>query len=314
MLYSSPSIFAEARPDGKTRTPPRTRIDKEYGLLHKFDQQMRVAALRRKIMLEVVALYLVVGAIAGVLAGLLGIGGGLVIVPMLVFCMELQHLPQELVMHLALGTSMASIMFTSVSSFMAHHRRGAVEWSVVKRIVLGIIAGTYLGTHIAAGMSTGALKVFFVIFLYYVCYQMLSGKKPKPSRHLPGNAGMFGAGGVIGVVSSLVGIGGGTLSVPFMVWHNIPIHKAIGTSAAIGFPIAVAGTVGYVVNGWNGPNLPPYSLGFVSLTALACIAVMSVLTAPLGVRLAHSLPVGKLKKVFAVILFLVGTRMLISLF
>lgn len=264
-------------------------------------------------MLEVVALYLAVGAVAGVLAGLLGIGGGLVIVPMLVFCLELQKQPQELIMHLALGTSMASIMFTSVSSFMAHHRRGAVDWSVVRRIVAGILVGAFLGAYVAAWLSTEALKIFFVIFLYYVCYQMLTGKKPKASRQMPGPAGMFGAGGVIGAVSSLVGIGGGTLSVPFMVWHNIPIHRAIGTSAAIGFPIAVAGTVGYVVNGWGLPTLPPYSLGYVSLTALVSIAVMSVLTAPLGVRLAHSLPVDRLKRVFAVVLFLVGTRMLISL-
>lgn len=264
-------------------------------------------------MITILGLYILVGAIAGVLAGLLGIGGGLVIVPMLVFCMELQHLPQELVMHLALGTSMASIMFTSVSSFMAHHRRGAVEWSVVKRIVVGILVGTFLGSCVAAVLSTGVLKVFFVIFLYFVCYQMLSGKKPKPSRTLPGLWGMFAAGNVIGVVSSLVGIGGGTLSVPFMVWHNIPIHRAIGTSAAIGFPIAIAGTVGYIFNGWGVDNLPPYSLGYVSLIALVSVAVMSVLTAPLGVRLAHSLPVDKLKRVFAIILFLVGTKMLISI-
>ena len=265
-------------------------------------------------MFELLALYLAVGAVAGVLAGLLGIGGGLVIVPMLVFCMELQHLPQELIMHLALGTSMASIMFTSVSSFMAHHRRGAVEWSVVRRIVAGILLGTFVGAWIAAQMSTGALKVFFVVFLYYVCYQMLTGKKPKASRQLPGMAGMSCAGGVIGVVSSLVGIGGGTLSVPFMFWHNIPIHRAIGTSAAIGFPIAVSGTLGYISSGWGAENLPAWSLGYVSIPALVSIAVMSVLTAPLGVRLAHSLPVDKLKRVFAVILFLVGTRMLISLF
>lgn len=265
-------------------------------------------------MFEVLALYLAVGAIAGVLAGLLGIGGGLVIVPMLVFCLELQHVPQELIMHLALGTSMASIMFTSVSSFMAHHRRGAVEWSVVRRVVLGIFVGTYLGSCLAARMSTASLKIFFVIFLYYVCFQMLFGKKPKPSRQLPGRVPMFGAGSIIGAVSSLVGIGGGTLSVPFMVWHNIPIHRAIGTSAAIGFPIAVAGTVGYIVNGWGQAGLPPYSLGYVSFTALAAIAIMSVLTAPLGVRLAHSLPVDKLKRIFAVILFIVGTKMLVGLF
>lgn len=264
-------------------------------------------------MLEVLALYLLVGAIAGILAGLMGIGGGLVIVPMLVFCLELQNISQDLVMHLALGTSMASIMFTSVSSFMAHHRRGAVNWIVVRRIVIGIFTGTFLGTYVAAALSTGFLKVFFVIFLYYVCYQMLAGKKPKPSRQMPGRVGMFGAGNVIGLVSSLVGIGGGTLSVPFMVWHNIPMHQAIGTSAAIGFPIAVSGTIGYIVNGWGNASLPPYSLGYVSLTALVSIAAMSVLTAPLGVRLAHSLPVDRLKKIFAVILFLVGTKMLISL-
>jgi uncharacterized membrane protein YfcA len=185
---------------------------------------------------------------------------------------------------------------------------------VVRRIVGGILVGTFVGAWIAAQMSTGVLKVFFVVFLFFVGYQMLSGKKPKASRQLPGMVGMSGAGGVIGIVSSLVGIGGGTLSVPFMIWHNIPIHRAIGTSAAIGFPIAVSGTLGYIVNGWGAENLPPWSLGYVSVVALVSIAVMSVLTAPLGVRLAHSLPVDKLKRVFAFILFIVGTKMLISLF
>jgi len=264
-------------------------------------------------MFEVIALYLAVGAIGGVLAGLLGIGGGLVIVPMLVFCFELLHLPHELIMHLALGTSMASIIFTSISSSMAHNRRGAVDWKVVREIVIGILIGSFLGSCVASSLSTGVLKGFFVVFLYYVCYQLLTGKKPKPTRQLPGTAGMFGAGGVIGAISSLVGIGGGTLSVPFMVWHNVPIHRAIGTSAAIGFPIAVAGALGYIFSGWGTENLPPYSLGYVSLSALVCICVMSVTTAPLGVRLAHSLPVDKLKRFFAVILFLVGTKMLISI-
>ena len=265
-------------------------------------------------MLEVFALYLAVGAIAGVLAGLLGIGGGLIIVPMLVFCFELLKLPHELIMHLALGTSMASIIFTSISSTLSHNRRSAVDWNVVRSIVVGILIGSFLGTCVASSLSTGVLKAFFVVFLYYVCYQMLTGKKPKASRQLPGMGGMFGAGGVIGVISSLVGIGGGTLSVPFMVWHNVPIHRAIGTSAAIGFPIAVAGTLGYIFNGWGDANLPSFSLGYVSLSALISIVLMSVLTAPLGVRLAHSLPVDKLKRVFAVILFVVGTKMLVSLF
>lgn len=263
-------------------------------------------------MIEVVLVYLCVGSLAGVLAGLLGIGGGLVIVPMMVFTLSWQNIPGEMVMHLALGTSMASIMFTSVSSFRAHHKRGAVHWDVVRKIVLGIFTGTFLGSSIASRMGTSSLKAFFVLFLYYVSVQMLVNRKPKPSRQVPGHAGMFGVGNVIGVVSALVGIGGGTLSVPFMVWCNLPVHHAIGTSAAIGFPIAIAGTIGYIFNGWNVLNLPPLSLGYVYLPGVFGIACASVLTAPLGVKLAHRLPVDRLKRVFAILLLLVGTRMLIS--
>lgn len=264
-------------------------------------------------MLYIILTYLGVGAVAGVLAGLLGIGGGLIIVPMVVFCLTWQGIPQEFIMHIALGTSMASIMFTSVSSFWAHHKRGAVRWLVVRRIVLGILLGTFLGSCIAARLSNNFLKGFFVIFLYYVAIQMLTNRKPEPSRELPGQIGMFGVGNVIGVVSSLVGIGGGTLSVPFMMWCNLGVHEAIGTSAAIGFPIAIAGTAGYIFNGIQVSGLPDYSLGFTYLPALAGIVCASVLTAPLGVHLAHSLPVDRLKRVFAILLIVVATRMLISL-
>lgn len=265
-------------------------------------------------MFSVVLMYMGAGAVAGLLAGLLGIGGGLIIVPMLVFCFSLEHISPAVTMHLALGTSMASIIFTSVSSFRAHHKRGAVEWPLVRRIVLGIFVGTFLGSCLAARMSTGFLKGFFVIFLYYVATQMLLNKKPKPSRQLPGALGTFAVGNIIGAFSSLVGIGGGTLSVPFMTWCNIPVHRAIGTSAAIGLPIAVAGTVGYLVNGWNADYLPPHSVGYIYLPALVGLVVTSVLTAPFGVHLAHSLPVDRLKRIFAILLYVVGTRMLISLF
>ncbi|HCF05793.1 MAG: uncharacterized protein PWQ64_455 [Desulfomicrobiaceae bacterium] len=261
-------------------------------------------------MLEIFAVYLAVGAVAGVLAGLFGIGGGLVIVPMLVLCFTWQGVDGASMMQLALGTSMASIMFTAVSSFMAHHRRGAVAWDVVRRICLGILVGTYAGTFVAAVLPTRVLKVVFVVFLFFVCWQMLSGKRPKPTRQMPGLVGTSLVGVVIGAVSSLVGIGGGTLSVPFMVWHNIPLHRAIGTSAAIGFPIAVAGTLGYIVHGLGVPRLPEWCLGFVSLPALLGIVLASVCTAPLGVRLAHALPVDRLKKIFALLLLMVGLRML----
>ncbi|MDO9189158.1 MAG: sulfite exporter TauE/SafE family protein [Sulfurimicrobium sp.] len=258
--------------------------------------------------------YLLTGIVAGFLAGLLGVGGGLVIVPVLTFIFTAQHFPASHILHLALGTSLASILFTSVSSLRAHHAHGAVNWQLVRGVTPGILAGTFLGTVLAAQLSSNFLKGFFVMFVYYVATQMLLNIKPKPTRQLPGWGGLFGAGSIIGGVSSLVGIGGGTLSVPFMTWCNIKMHQAIGTSAAIGFPIALAGAVGYIVNGLGTAGLPEYHLGFVYLPALAGLVLASVLTAPLGARLAHRLPVPQLKKIFAALLYVLGTRMLVSMF
>jgi uncharacterized membrane protein YfcA len=259
-------------------------------------------------------LYAGSGVIAGLLAGLLGVGGGLVLVPLLNFIYSVQHMPPGLIQHMALGTSLATIVFTSVSSLRAHHKHGAVRWDVFKAITPGILIGTFVGTWVVARLPSAFLKGFFVVFLYYVAAQMLLNFKPKPARGLPGAAGMAGVGGGLGFVSSMVGIGGGTMSVPFMAWCNVPLHHAVGTSAAIGFPIAVAGTIGYITGGAGGVSLPPYSLGYVYLPALAGIVALSVLTAPLGVRLAHSLPVDRLKRIFAVVLMVVATRMLIGLF
>lgn len=258
-------------------------------------------------------LYIALGAFAGVLAGLLGVGGGLIIVPILTFIFTSQGMPPENILHLALGTSLASIIFTSISSLRAHHARGAVNWPVVRGITPGIMVGTFAGSWVAAQLSTNFLKVFFVIFLFYVAVQMLLNIKPKPHRQLPGAMAVFGVGGAIGAVSSLVGIGGGSMSVPFLVWCNTAMHTAIGTSAAIGLPIAVAGAAGYVVNGL-GVQLPPHTIGFVYLPALLGVSAASVVTAPLGARLAHSLPIGSLKKVFALLLLVMGTKMLLSLF
>lgn len=263
---------------------------------------------------EVIVMYVVVGLMGGVLAGLLGVGGGLIIVPMLIFCFSQQAISPDIIMHMALGTSLASIIFTSISSFMSHHKRGAVDWMVVKRIIPGILIGTFLGTIVASKLSTDFLKAFFCIFLYSVATQMLANKKPKASRELPGNTGMFGVGGVIGVASSLVGIGGGSLSVPFMLWCNVAAHRAIGTSAAIGFPIAIAGAFGYVINNLQATETPAYSLGYVYLPALLFIVCFSVLTAPLGAKMAHALPVDKLKRIFSVFLYIVATKMAWGIF
>ena len=259
-------------------------------------------------------IYALTGAVVGVLAGLLGIGGGVVIVPLLTFTFVAQQFPETYILHLALGTSLATIIFTSISSFRAHHARGAVNWQVVKLIAPGILIGTFLGTWVAAQLTSKFLSVFFACFLYYVAIQMLLNIAPRPSRTLPGHVGMFGVGSFIGGVSSLVGIGGGSLTVPFLGWCNQPIHTAVGTSAAVGLPIAIAGTLGYLTNGLFVADLPSGSIGFIYLPALLGVSVVSYLTAPLGVRLAHALPVARLKRIFAVFLLLMGTRMVLSFF
>jgi len=254
--------------------------------------------------------YIGLGVVAGLLAGLLGLGGGIVIVPMLVFTFAAQHLPAEHIQHLALGTSLATIVFTSVASLRAHHAREAVSWGVVRRITPGILCGTLGGSVVAARLSGGILKGFFAVFAFFVAWQMLLDARPHSSRQLPGRTGLFGVGGGIGIISSLVGIGGGSMSVPFLLWCNLPARTAIGTSAAIGFPIALAGGVGYLLNGMGAAGLPPFSFGYIYLPALVGIAVTSYLTAPLGARLAHSLPVSQLKKGFALLLVATGIKML----
>ena len=257
----------------------------------------------------VFAAYGALGLAVGFVAGLLGVGGGLIIVPVLIMLLHAHGLAAGMEPQLALGTSLASILFTSLSSVRAHHRHGAVEWPLVWRIAPGIVLGTLAGAVLAAQMSAHVLKVFFVVFLFYAAAQMWLDFKPAPHRGLPGRIATTLTGGVIGAVSSWVGIGGGTLSVPFMLWHNVPLHRAIATSAAIGFPIAVAGALGYVVGGWSVAGLPVGSLGFVYLPALAGIVLGSVLTAPLGARTAHRLPVRPLKRVFALLLFALALRM-----
>ncbi|WP_137936422.1 sulfite exporter TauE/SafE family protein [Chitinivorax sp. B] len=262
--------------------------------------------------MEFILTYLGIGIGAGFLAGLLGVGGGLIIVPLLVFCFERQGFHDPL--HIALGTSLASILFTSLSSIRAHHGRHAVNWGIVKQITPGVLFGTFVGAWVAGSLPTRPLMWFFIVFIFYVASQMLLNIKPKPSRELPAMTGMTAAGLTIGGISSLVGIGGGSLSVPFMSWCNVKIHEAIGTSAAIGLPIALAGAAGYISSGWTIAGLPKGSLGYVYLPALAGIVITSMMMAGQGAKLAHKLPVAHLKKAFACLLLTVGGKMLIGMF
>lgn len=262
--------------------------------------------------IEWVVAFLILGAVVGFMAGLLGIGGGGIMVPVLTSIFLAQGVAVENVVHLALGTSMASIVFTSFASMRAHHKRGAVQWNIVKMMATGVVLGTFGATFLATWMNSVHLALFFAIFMGYVAFQMARDKKPKPSRKLLSSPALFAGGGVIGVISALVSIGGGSLTVPFLVWQNIDVKKAIATSAAIGFPLSIAGTLGYVVNGFMHPSSAALSAGFVYLPAVVLISLVSYFTAPFGASMAHKLPVGNLKKIFALLLLILSLKMLFS--
>ncbi len=263
-------------------------------------------------MLTTLLLYLALGAFAGVMAGMLGVGGGLIIVPVLAWIFGRQQVSDALIMHLAIGTSLASIVVTSISSVRAHHQRGAVLWPAFWRLTPGIVIGAWLGAAVADVLSSAALTKIFAVFVLMVSAQMAFGAKPAPQRELPAAAGMAVTGGVIGALSAIVGIGGGSLTVPFLIWCNIHMRQAVATSAACGLPIALAGALGFIVTGFNAADLPAWSLGYVYGPALIGVAFASMLTAPLGAKLAHTLPTDSLKKVFAVFLAAVGAKMLLS--
>jgi uncharacterized membrane protein YfcA len=260
--------------------------------------------------LFVVAILLAMGAAGGFAAGLLGIGGGMVLVPFIIMIFSAQHFPAELIVHMAIATSLATILFTSMSSVRAHHLRGAILWPIVRMLAPGILLGSWIGPWIGKQMNSSALALLFGLFVAFSATQMLLGKKPTGSRGLPGKIGMFAAGGGIGVLAGLVGAGGGFVSVPFMSWCNVKIHNAIATSAALGFPIALAGTLSNIYFGWNAPGLPAHTLGYIYLPALFVIAAASMAMAPLGARAAHAMPVQTLKKIFAMILYCLSAYML----
>lgn len=259
--------------------------------------------------------YITLGLFTGFFAGMLGIGGGLVMVPALTMMFAAQAaFPGSDILHLALGTSMATILFTALASLRAHHRHGAVLWRVVGQITPGILLGTLLGTLFASSVPARPLAIFFTAFVCLVAVQMILNLKPKPSRDLPGAAGVIAVGVGIGALSALVAIGGGSLTVPFLTWCNVRVQHAIGTSAAVGFPIAVGGSLGYIYNGWGHPGLPEWSLGYIYLPAFVWLVPSSMLIAPLGARLAHRLPVATLKRLFAVVLIALAAKMLWGLF
>ena len=256
--------------------------------------------------------YLAIGAIVGFFAGLLGIGGGIIIVSSLALMFAAHAFAPQYVMHLAIGTSLAAIIGGSWSSFRAHHRHNAVDWSLVRRMTPGLLAGVLGGAFAVRFLPTAFLKYFFLAFTLLLTAQMAFNLRPAPSRGLPGTAGLTAVGLFIGACSSLFGGGAGAVGVPFLTWCNVGTHRAIGTVAAMGFPLAIAGAAGYVAAGWNLPELPAWSLGFVYVPAFVGISITSMIVAPWGARLAHKLRGVTLRRIFAVFLVLMGLKVAVS--
>jgi uncharacterized protein len=253
---------------------------------------------------------LALGAAVGFLAGLLGLGGGMTMVPLLTIVFTRQSFAPEHIVHMAVATATATILFTSVASMREHQRHGAILWPVVAALAPGIVAGSFLGPQIVGGMSTAVLAAFFGVFVATAATNILLDRKPRPTRELPGRGALVAVGGAIGLVSSMVGAGGAFLSVPFMTACNIDIRNCVATSAALGLPIAVAGTTGFVVAGLGASGLPSYTVGYVYLPALLVIVAASVVSAPVGARAAHRWPVRRLKRAFAILLYVLAAYML----
>ena len=254
---------------------------------------------------------LALGTVVGFLAGLLGIGGGMMMVPVMTFLLAQRGVDSGMAVKMAIATSMASILFTSISSVRAHHRLGNVRWDLTRRLAPGIVLGGLLAGAGAFSVLKGqGLALFFAAFIGYMAVNMLRDKKPKPGRDMPGALGTGSVGAAIGFMSGLVGAGGAFLSVPFMTWCNVPPRHAVGTGAALGFPIALASTAGYVVAGWSLPPPLPGAVGYLYLPALAIVAAASMSLAPLGARVAQRINVLALKRLFAVMLLALAASML----
>lgn len=256
-------------------------------------------------------IYLVLGGFAGTLAGLFGVGGGMIIVPVLVYSFAAQGFSSEVLTHMAVGTSLATIAFTSINAIRAHHLKGAVRWPLFVWMTLGIILGSVAGALTAALLEGPLLQRIIGVFAIGVAIQMAFELKPKAGREVPGKPGLAAAGGVIGWASAIFGIGGGSLTVPFLVWRSVPMQQAVATSSACGLPIAVSGAISFIWTGWQAQPLPEWSLGYIYLPALVGIAATSMLFAGFGARLAHRLSQRLLKRLFALLLLGVGINFLV---
>ena len=259
--------------------------------------------------LTLIPIFVALGVAVGFMAGLLGIGGGFTTVPVLTEVFGREGIAAAHVLPMAIGTSAATVVFTTISSARAHHARGAVLWPIVRTMSPGLVAGSLIGPQIASALPMAIMAAIFGAFTWFAALRMLFARPPKVVGTLPRGAGMFGVGAGIGVAAGMVGTGGAFIAVPFMTRCGVTPHGAVATSAALALPIAVAATIGFIVAGLRQPGLPPYSLGYVYVPALVAITLCSVFVAPLGARVAHAWSGVRLRKAFAIMLLVLGTFM-----
>ena len=256
--------------------------------------------------------FALIGVVTGYLAGFLGIGGGFVVVPALTYLLLQDPATAPWAIHTAIATSLATMLVTSMSSLLAHHRKSAIRWPLVRSMAPGLMIGAIGGAVIADWLPGENLTSIFGAFAILAGLQLILAKQPGAEKPLPQRPGLLGTGGIIGMISSLIGIGGGAMTVPWLLWHGVRAQNAIATSAACGYPIAIAGTVSFIILGQTG-DLPEGALGYVNLAAFIGIAATSALAAPLGVATVHRLSPKLIKRLFGLFLLFVGTRMFAGL-
>ena len=263
--------------------------------------------------IEWLILYILLGSFVGFMAGLLGVGGGGILVPLLVTIFTQQGMAAKSVVHMALGTALACMILSSISSTRAHANRGAVVWKVAAGMAPGIMLGTLLTTYIAASINGVYIAAFFAGFMAIVAIQLFANWKPKPGPTHTHVAELFLAGAGIGSISALAAVGGGFLSMVYMAYKNLDLKKAIGTSAALGFVIAITGTLGYSLNGWSETVGEPFALGFIYVPAFIAVSLSSIAAAAYGAKWAHRLPDSFLRKLLGVISLILSIKMLFTL-
>lgn len=260
--------------------------------------------------IQLLLLLLLAGSIAGFIAGLFGVGGGIVVVPVTLWVLKTQQIESEYIQHIAVGTSLTVMVFTTFMSSLGHYRKKAINFEVLKGMAPGIVAGSIIGSMLASKIPSESLQIVFIVFAYLVAVKTIFGFNPNSSLSLPKTAGIFSIGTLFGGISGLLGIGGGVFNVPFLLACKVPIKKAVGTSAALSWSVAISGAVSYMWQGVNVSGLPEGTLGFCYLPVAVTLTITTILFAPLGVRLTHKLPPKLMRIIFGIMLLGIATKIL----